>query len=230
MARRFAQLTFTDSVKAAQARYGTRAHNERYAASEVANVELGARERAFIAARDSFYLATVSETGWPYVQHRGGQPGFLKVLDASTLAFADYRGNLQYQSIGNLGYNDRVCLILVDYAQRRRLKLLGHARVVEPDEARARMPELVDASRHGGDERNEVERVLRIEVVAFDWNCSRHITPRFSADEMARALAPLQQHIDRLETRLRQCGCEPAWGAGESNMDAPDRKPGNQVP
>lgn len=237
MARRFAELTFTDSVRAAQDRYGAREHNERYAASSAANVELGSRESAFIAARDSFYMATVGDTGWPYVQHRGGRPGFLKVLDARTLVFADFRGNRQYQSVGNLDNDDRVCLILVDYAQRRRLKLLGHARIVEREvggDAGGEAPEaLADLFRGGEDGEgggSAVERVLRIAVVAYDWNCSRHIPPRFSADEMARALAPLQQHIDRLETRLRQCGCEPAWGAGESNMDAPDRKPGNQVP
>lgn len=218
MARRFAELTFTDSVRAAQARYGTREHNARYAASSAANVELGSREIAFIAARDSFYMATVGDTGWPYVQHRGGRPGFLKVLDARTLAFADFRGNLQYQSIGNLGHDDRVCLILVDYAQRRRLKLLGRARVVEREAGGEAPAALADVFRSGGDGDahdghagggNEVERVLRIEVVAYDWNCSRHITPRFSADEMARALAPLRQRIEQLETRLRQLGGAP---------------------
>jgi predicted pyridoxine 5'-phosphate oxidase superfamily flavin-nucleotide-binding protein len=189
MPRRFAQLTFTDGVKAAQAHYGARSHNERYEASETANAALGARESEFIAARDSFYMATVSETGWPYVQHRGGAPGFLQVLDAKTLAFTDLRGNLQYQSVGNLGSNDRVCLILVDYPQRRRLKLLGHARVIDLAEAG--------------------ERVLQIEVEAFDWNCAQHITPRFSEREMAERIAPLRQRIAVLEARLCQFGCEP---------------------
>lgn len=207
MPRRFAQLTFTNSVKAAQARYGSRSHNERYEASTAANVELGARESEFIAARDSFYLATVSETGWPYVQHRGGRPGFLKVLDAKTLAFADFRGNLQYQSVGNLGSNDRVCLILVDYPQRRRLKLLGHARLVELAEAGERTPPLLEQLHF--DEDYQVERVLRIELEAFDWNCSRHITPRFSERELQDLVDPLRQRIAELEARLRQFGCEP---------------------
>lgn len=208
MPRHFAQLTFTDSVKAVQARYGTRSHNERYEASAAANTELGTHESEFIEARDSFYLATVSETGWPYVQHRGGRHGFLKVLDAKTLAFADFRGNLQYQSVGNLGSDDRVCLILVDYPQRRRLKLLGHARSIDIAEVGERtlallgQPQIDDAGA-------SVERVLLIEVAAFDWNCARHITPRFSERELADLIDPLRQRIAVLEARLHQFACEP---------------------
>lgn len=208
MPRRFAQLTFTDRVKAVQARYATRTHNERFEASETSNTALGAREQAFIAARDSFYLATVSETGWPYVQHRGGRPGFLKVLDAQTLAFADLRGNLQYQSVGNLEGNDRVCLILVDYPQRRRLKLLGHARSIELAEFAEFAPALLEQM-HSDADGAQVERVLLIEVEAFDWNCARHITPRFSEGEVQELLKPLHQRIAELEARLRQLGGEP---------------------
>lgn len=208
MPRRFAQLTFTADVIAAQAHYGTRAHNERYAASDAANTELGAREREFIAARDSFYLATVSQSGWPYVQHRGGRPGFLEVLDATTLAFADFRGNLQYQSVGNLAGDDRVSLILVDYPQRRRLKLLGRARSIDladlPRQAPALLGKLpVDAA--GA----TVERVVLIALEAFDWNCSQHITPRFGERELQAATAPLRQRIAVLEARLRELGCAP---------------------
>lgn len=205
MPRRFAQLTFTDRVKAVQARYATRAQNHRFEASEISNTTLGAREQAFIAARDSFYLATVSETGWPYVQHRGGRPGFLKALDAQTLAFADLRGNLQYQSVGNLEGNDRVCLILVDYPQRRRLKLLGHARSIELAEAAPALLEQLHSDADGA----QVERVMLIEVEAFDWNCARHITPRFSEGEVQDLLKPLHQRIAQLEARLRQLGDEP---------------------
>lgn len=208
MARRFAQLTFTDSVKAAQTHYGTRSHNKRYEASDAANVELGAHESEFIAARDSFYLATVSETGWPYVQHRGGRPGFLKVLDAKTLAFADFRGNLQYQSVGNLQGDDRICLILVDYPQRRRLKLLGHARSIDIAEARDQAPSLLEQL-HLDDAGARVERVLLIEVAAYDWNCARHITPRFSEREMQQIVDPLRQRIVVLEARLYPFGCDP---------------------
>lgn len=194
MPRRFAELTFTAGVRAVQARYGARAHAERYAASEIANVELGERERTFIAARDSFYLATVGDSGWPYVQHRGGAAGFLQAVDATTLAFADFRGNRQYQSIGNLAGNDRVCLILVDYAQRRRLKILGRARVIDAAD---------------GDDREVpagAERLLVIAVAAFDWNCSRHITPRFGEAELRGATDPLKRRIAELEARLRALG------------------------
>lgn len=225
MPRCFAQLTFTDHVKAAQAHYGTRAHNERYEASEAANAALGARESEFIAARDSFYLATVSETGWPYVQHRGGAPGFLQVIDAKTLAFADFRGNLQYQSVGNLGGNDRVCLILVDYPQRRRLKLLGHAQVLDFPEASERWPALLERLRIA-DADATVERVLLIEIAAFDWNCARHITPRFSEHEIQTMIAPLCQRIAALEARLRQLGCEPS--SGGHSRDNPSFHPSHK--
>jgi predicted pyridoxine 5'-phosphate oxidase superfamily flavin-nucleotide-binding protein len=139
------------------------------------------------------------------VQHRGGRPGFLKVLDAQTLAFADLRGNLQYQSVGNLEGNDRVCLILVDYPQRRRLKLLGHARSIELAEAAPALLEQLHSDADGA----QVERVMLIEVEAFDWNCARHITPRFSEGEVQDLLKPLHQRIAQLEARLRQFGDEP---------------------
>ncbi|MBI2305853.1 MAG: pyridoxamine 5'-phosphate oxidase family protein [Rhodocyclales bacterium] len=208
MPRRFAQLTFTEHVKAAQAHYGTRAQAERYAESAQANAELGAREREFIAARDSFYLATVSDSGWPYVQHRGGSPGFLQVLDATTLAFADFRGNLQYQSVGNLAGNDRVCLILVDYPQRRRLKLLGHARVIDVAAPGGEAPAWLKQLQADAAEA-PVERVLLIAVEAFDWNCAKHITPRFSERELQPLIDPLRQRIAALEARLRELGGVP---------------------
>lgn len=208
MPRRFAQLTFTASVKAAQKHYGTRAHNERYEASELANTEFGPRERQFIAACDSFFLATVSEDGWPYVQHRGGRAGFLQVLDDVTLAFADFRGNLQYQSIGNLRANDRVCLILLDYRQRRRLKLLGQAEVFDLAALREQAPDLL-AQLHGSDIA-AAERVLRIKLAAFDWNCSRYIPLRYSEDELHSVVIPLQQRIAQLEDELRRLGRDPA--------------------
>ena len=134
------------------------------------------KEAEFIARRDSFYLATASETGWPYVQHRGGPEGFLRVLDETTLGFADFRGNRQYVSVGNLAGSDKVSLFLMDYAHRRRLKILGHARITEDPEVLARLA--VPGYRA------KVERGILIEVAAFDWNCPQHITPRFSLDEL----------------------------------------------
>lgn len=158
-------------------------------------------EAAFIAGRDSFYIATVSETAWPYVQHRGGPPGFLKVLDEKTLAFADYRGNRQYLSVGNLAAGDRASLILMDYAHRARLKIFAHVEIVplgaDPDlEARVAMPSY----------QAKPERILRLRLVTFDWNCPQHITPRFTEAEIAEAVKPLRDRLAALETenvRLR---------------------------
>jgi predicted pyridoxine 5'-phosphate oxidase superfamily flavin-nucleotide-binding protein len=144
----------------------------------------------FIAARDSFYMATVSETGWPYVQHRGGPPGFLKVLDPTTLGFADFRGNRQYITLGNLAVNDRAALILVDYPNRQRLKILAHV------EARdlANDPELAARLALPG-YKGKVERGFVLRLERFDWNCPQHITPRFTAAE----LAPLRARVEQLE-------------------------------
>jgi hypothetical protein len=146
---------------------------------------LGGREQAFIAVRDSFYLATVSESGWPYLQHRGGPPGFLRVLDPLTLAFADYQGNHQLITVGSLAANDRVSLFLMDYPNRLRLKLLGRARV---EDARRR-PDLVQQLAEPS-LRPSVERVIFVDVVSFDWNCSQYITPRFTVAEVEAAARP----------------------------------------
>jgi uncharacterized protein len=157
---------------------------------------LGEDERAFITSRDSFYLATVTETGWPYMQHRGGPPGFLRVLGPRTIGFADLRGNRQLLSTGNLAANDRVSLFLMDYPQRSRLKLAGHARVV----AAAEQPEVERALRVDG--QNAVERLFLIDVIAFDWNCPKHITPRYTQAEIDEVIAPLHRRIAELETKL----------------------------
>ena len=149
----------------------------------------------FIAERDSFYMATISETGWPYLQHRGGPPGFIRVLNDRTLAFADFRGNRQYISIGNLASNDRAALILVDYPSRRRLKIYAHV------EARdlAGDPDLAAELTIPG-YRAKVERALVLHLAAFDWNCPQHIPPRFSEAELAPALAPLRARLEALES------------------------------
>jgi predicted pyridoxine 5'-phosphate oxidase superfamily flavin-nucleotide-binding protein len=151
-------------------------------------------EAAFIAERDSLYIATVSESGWPYVQHRGGPPGFIRSLDEKTLAIPDFRGNRQYISAGNLLTNDRAALILMDYPNRRRLKLYAHV------EARdlASDPELAAELALPG-YRAKVERGLIIHLAAFDWNCPQHIVPRFSEAELGPALAPLRARLEGLE-------------------------------
>jgi hypothetical protein len=194
---RFAAIAFTPAVKRLQERNGSRAH---YARREIAGGQcdrLGQDEVAFIGERDSFYMATVSETGWPYLQHRGGPKGFLKVLDTQTLAFADFRGNLQYVSAGNLEGNDRVALIFVDYANRRRLKILGHARLVDAAADSGLMESLRDSGY-----RAQVERGVVIRVETFDWNCPQHITPRYSEEELGPYLEPMKARIGELEEQL----------------------------
>ncbi|WP_284617253.1 pyridoxamine 5'-phosphate oxidase family protein [Aquabacterium humicola] len=199
MSHAFADIAFTPSVKAAQQRDGSRAGYARSfeGDAEVFNDRLGEAEREFIAAQRSFYMATVSETGWPYVQHRGGPRGLLKVLDDRTLAFADYAGNRQLISVGNLAANDRVALILVDYAQRVRLKILGRLSVrdLAPGDASAAV--LVDPAY-----RARPQRQMRVTVEGFDWNCPQHIPVRFDAEDVQRALDERDQRIAALERRL----------------------------
>lgn len=206
MGHRFAEIAFTPTVKAVQEAQGSRANSLAFEAGEAHHDRLGPAEAGFIAARDSVYIASVSETGWPYVQHRGGPPGFLRVLDEQTLGFADFRGNRQYVSIGNLARNDRVALILMDYAHRRRLKILGRARLLGRGEDPALLAQLALP-----DYRARVERGILIAVEAFDWNCPQHITPRFTATEVAEAAAPLQARIAELEAELAalRSGAEP---------------------
>ena len=192
MTHRFAEIAFTDGVKAAQARNGSRAANARMEALAGPNDALGEFEATFIAARDSFYLATVSETGWPYIQHRGGPPGFLKVIDPRTLAFADFGGNRQYVSVGNASSNDRVALFLMDYANRLRLKLLGRIAVHDLGEASPELVFEVELPSY----RARVERVAVIRVEAFDWNCPQHITPRYTLEEFA-ARRPIAAAAER---------------------------------
>jgi predicted pyridoxine 5'-phosphate oxidase superfamily flavin-nucleotide-binding protein len=155
-------------------------------------------EGAFIALRDSFYMATVTSDGWPYVQHRGGSRGFLKVFGSHSLAFADYKGNRQMISTGNLSASDRVSLFLMDYPRRERLKILGHARV---EDAREK-PALVEQVAVEAD-RRFVERVFLIDVVSYDWNCPKYITPRFSENEVREVISPLQERIAELEKTIQ---------------------------
>jgi len=180
MTHRFADITFTESVRAAQEYYGSRPHNKRLQENFGPNDQLTARETDFIARRDTFYLATVSETDWPYVQHRGGPTGFLKVLGPNQLAYADFRGNTQLVSVGNVSKNDRCSLILMDYPNRRRLKILGHMRVENSQLIDAKDLEKVELP----DYKARVERVVFIDVVAFDWNCPQHITRRYTESEL----------------------------------------------
>jgi predicted pyridoxine 5'-phosphate oxidase superfamily flavin-nucleotide-binding protein len=199
MGNRFAEIAFTPTVRAVQKSMGSGKHYDKTREGEPYNQALGPDEMEFITLRDTFYMASVSETGWPYVQHRGGPPGFVKVLDASTLGFADYRGNRQYVSVGNLLRDDRVALILVDYPNRTRLKILGHARIVPPDEKD--LLATLDVPAYGA----RVERGFLIKIAAYDWNCPQHITPRFTRPEMESLMGALRGRIADLEAQLQEC-------------------------
>ncbi|MGB7838603.1 MAG: pyridoxamine 5'-phosphate oxidase family protein [Terrimicrobiaceae bacterium] len=193
MAKKYLEIAVTPSVVEAQKRYFGRSTRLE---SGLDRDALGPEETEFIAARDSFYMATVSETGWPYIQHRGGRPGFLRVVDPHTLAFADYRGNRQLLSTGNLAANDRVSLFLMDYPRRERLKILGHARVT--DATSKFLERLVEP-----EERPSVERLFFIDGVSFDWNCPKFITPRYSAAEVEAFLSSHKKQIAALEAELK---------------------------
>ncbi len=207
MSRRFAELAFTPLVKAQQERHGSR---RQYARMEgIGEAGAGSNpdrltefEREFIAGRDGFYMASTSETGWPYIQHRGGEKGFLHVLDDRTLGFADLRGNKQYVSLGNLQHDDRVALFFMDYAHQMRLKILGRATVHEND---AEAAALLEKLRVPG-EKTPAERAIVIHVEGFDWNCPQHITPRYTQEELMGTLEPVRRRMEALEAenaRLR---------------------------
>ena len=194
----FLDLATSASVRAAQAEMGVDQlwtpgavdrQSERFTPDEV----------AFIGERDSFYMASVSESGWPYVQHRGGPTGFLKVIDEVTLAFADYRGNRQYISVGNVDADDRVALILVDYPRRARLKILAHAERLALDADADLLAKVMD-----GGYRAKPERIFKLRLAAFDWNCPQHITPRFTEAEIERAVQPLRERLEGLEAENRR--------------------------
>ena len=197
MSRAYSDIAFTPAVRAMQTRMGSRRNYASLDTTDDRRDRLGASEAEFIGARDSFYQATVSETGWPYVQFRGGPAGFLKVLDDRTIGYADFRGNVQYISVGNLAGNDRVSIILMDYANRVRLKILGRVRLVGIDDDPALIAKL-----ESPDYRARVERGVIITIEGYDWNCPQHITPRFTESEVAAAVAPLRAELAQLKSRL----------------------------
>jgi predicted pyridoxine 5'-phosphate oxidase superfamily flavin-nucleotide-binding protein len=193
----FLETLSTPSVKAAQDANGSEKFWTNFAGHRDF-AGLTDAEAEFIALRDSFYMATISENGWPYIQHRGGPPGFLRVLDSRTLAFADFRGNRQYISVGNLGANDQAALILMDYPGRRRLKLLGHMEVkkLEDDIQLAQRIAVTGC-------KAKVERALVIHLKAFDWNCPQHLTRRFTEAELTSVLTPVRARLAALENENR---------------------------
>jgi predicted pyridoxine 5'-phosphate oxidase superfamily flavin-nucleotide-binding protein len=194
VAHNFGSLVFTPAVKALQEKYGSRRHYARMESGGALRDRLGPEETAFIADRDTFYMATVGADGWPYVQHRGGSKGFLKAIDDQTIAFADFGGNKQYISTGNLTTDNRVALIMVDYPHQARLKILGRAEILTGQPAREWIERLRDPA-----DKSAIERVYVIRIEAFDWNCPQHITQRFTAEQVKEALAPLERRLEELE-------------------------------
>ncbi len=184
MAAKFMQIALTPAVQAAQDHYFGRHH---VVTDAPEHDDFTGEELAFIATRDSFYLSSINADGWPYIQHKGGPPGFLKVLGPHLLGFADFKGNRQMLTTGNVDGNDRVSLFLIDYPRGERLKILGHARVLDAREH----PDLADQLSPTPELRNRIERLFLIDVVGFDWNCPQYITPRYTEAEFgARTRSP----------------------------------------
>ncbi|NYF90091.1 pyridoxamine 5'-phosphate oxidase family protein [Tunturiibacter empetritectus] len=192
---RFQELAFTPLVKQHQQEYGSRRQYERMAEQSPSGNTLGPDEQAFIALRDSFYMASVSETGWPYVQHRGGPKGFVRVIEPGLLGFADLRGNKQYISLGNFDHDARVALFFMDYPNQTRLKILGRVEIHEHD---SEAPALIESFRPT-EKSSVVERVILIHVEGFDWNCPQHITPRYTAEQIQEVIAPLSERLAKLD-------------------------------
>jgi uncharacterized protein len=202
----YSTLAFTPVVQELQRRFGSRRQYERSEGANGGPDSLGDAEIEFLAERDSFYLATTGATGWPYVQHRGGPKGFLRVIDSGTLAFADFRGNRQYVSTGNLLGDNRAALILVDYPRRARLKMLGRVEVVELENAQEWLARVRMPGYHAA-----IERVFVIQVEGIDWNCPQHITPRYTEEEIRATineidiqLGNLKQENERLRRELHR--------------------------
>lgn len=197
MTGHYANVAFTPLVAQHQAIHGSAPAYSRMAASDAGPDRIGPDEAAFIESRDSFFVATVSETGWPYMQHRGGPPGFLQVVDASTLGFADYRGNRQYITRGNLDHDPRVSLFLIDYQLQARMKIFGRARVVESDDDPAMLERLTPR-----DYPARVERAVLIDVEAFDWNCRQHIPELVPLGAVHSTISEAHRRISDLEAEL----------------------------
>jgi predicted pyridoxine 5'-phosphate oxidase superfamily flavin-nucleotide-binding protein len=194
MTNSFGSLAFTPVVKALQERYGSRRQYARLEQLGEMKGGLGPDEKEYLGERDTFYMASLGESGWPYVQHRGGPKGFLKVIDDTTLAFADFRGNKQYISTGNLLTDNRVALIVVDYPRQSRLKLLGRVEIFEGDKAKDWLPKVRDP-----EYKAVTERVYVIRIEAFDWNCQQHIIPRYTEEEIRDVLKPIEKQMQELQ-------------------------------
>ena len=198
MAQNYRHTLFDDAVKALQKRHGSRASYARMdTGADGAPDTLTPREIAFIEERDSFYMASVNREGWPYMQHRGGPAGFLRHIAGNRIGFADFRGNKQYISAANLAGNDRVSLFLMDYPNRERLKLIGHAVIADLADDPAAVIALMPA-----DYRAAPERAFFVDVIGWDWNCPQHITPRFTEAEISAAIRPMVDERNRLRAEI----------------------------
>ncbi|MEN9568326.1 MAG: hypothetical protein RLZZ69_3522 [Cyanobacteriota bacterium] len=196
MRRKFTEIAFTPGVKAAQTQYGSREMYENFVQQGITEDLLTAKEIEFIQARDSFYLGTVGSNGYPYIQFRGGATGFLRIIDDRTLGFADFKGNLQYITVGNLLESDRVFLFLMDYTHRRRLKIWGRAKVIEDVSL---LSELAVSNYPA-----EIERGIIITIEAMSWNCPQHIPLKYSEAEVKAQTKPLKARIKELEAQLAE--------------------------
>jgi uncharacterized protein len=214
MTKSFGSLVFTPAVKALQERYGSRRQYARLEQLGDTRGGLGTDEREYLGERDTFYMASLGESGWPYVQHRGGPKGFLKVIDDTTLAFADFRGNKQYISTGNLLTDNRVALIVVDYPRQLRLKLLGRAEIFEGEKAKEWLPKVRDP-----EYRAVTERVYVIRIEAFDWNCQQHIIPRYIEEEIRDVLEPIEKQMQKLQIENEELR-QKAFSKKSSNSNA----------
>jgi hypothetical protein len=198
MAKDFAEIAFTDAVKKLQEQHGSRKSYERMEKFNVID-GLTTSEISFIADRDSFYLATIGVKEFPYIQHRGGPKGFLKVLDSKRIGFIDFTGNKQYVSVGNIATNNNVSLIMIDYPTRTRLKIFAKAEVVELN-GNQDLYELLNLD----DYKFRPERMLIFNIEAYDWNCPQHIVPRYTTNEIEQAFLPQQKYIAKLEAELNK--------------------------
>lgn len=197
MPDRYLEIATTDAVKQLQERWGSRATYGRFESGPDRHHQLGPEEIAFIEAQDSFFLASINESGWPYVQHRGGPPGFLKIVGENQLGFADFKGNRQYLSFGNLLRNPKVSLFIIDYPARTRLKIFGRATLVEGDALPQELREVAVSEGNA-----KIERGIVIQVEAFDWNCPKYIVPRYTLEQVRGVVEPLVKRISDLEAEL----------------------------
>jgi uncharacterized protein len=204
MTDRYLEIATSDAVKDLQERWGSRSAYSRFESGPLTSNQLGPEEIAFIETTDSFFLASLNESGWPYIQHRGGPPGFLKVLENNRLGFPDFKGNRQYLSFGNILKNPHVSLFLIDYPARARLKIFGHAKLVEEDNVPGELRKI-----ENDPGAPQVDRAMIVQVEAFHWNCSKYIVPRFTEAQVRTAIDPLVKRIQDLEAELARLSTKP---------------------